>query len=120
MFSLRIKNAPAEADTWYASFGPIFRPDIKSGRRPLSSPWYCTHDVAGREDLITAIWRDNDLIAGGAHFGPVENTAYIYDCAADSLTVDPQPFHVEDLLPVLPLEGPPLPRFLGILWPFRI
>lgn len=24
--------------------------------------------------------------------------------------------HIEDLLPVLPYEGPPFPRFLGITW----
>jgi len=26
-------------------------------------------------------------------------------------------FNIADLLPMLPWEGPPLPRFLGIYWP---
>lgn len=29
-----------------------------------------------------------------------------------------QQFNIADLLPMLPWEGPPLPRFLGLVWPW--
>lgn len=28
------------------------------------------------------------------------------------------PFNIADFLPMFPWEGPPLPRFLGIVWPW--
>lgn len=30
----------------------------------------------------------------------------------------PSKVNIADLLPMFPWEGPPLPRFLGIVWPF--
>lgn len=95
------------------------------------------HDRYGEENIaydypLPTVRKDSILTVGifslqkSAPASVYLNGKKIYEFTEQSVgwqemqsEIEPSRPNLFDLLPMLPWEGPPLPRFLGILWPRR-
>ncbi len=119
MITFTNKNVPAGVAEWSVDlYDSSYNLLASHPAVPISSPIQMT--VPSQKAGVAAVTYSSTNGLTGYSLGNYQledGKTYVVDFKAGTLT-QTEGFSLEMLLPMSPMEGPPLPRFLGVYWPW--